>query len=227
MNLTRSLRLTVLLAPSLLFACSGDGFPTEDELAPSDQQAPVADQTPAQVAAAVVQPGAETVPLPAVRDASIRLSGPNVNFGSQGDLDVNRTLVAFNQAALQAAVGAQDYVVSAQLELTLTKNDLRRRAPVKAVTAHRMLKTWTEAGVTWNCAIDSNPGNRREDCSSANKWSMGVLPPNPFVTTASGGATVSPGQTGAVLFDVTADVRGFLAGSLANHGWMLRSGYVR
>ena len=147
----------------------------------------------------------------------------NRNFGQDATLDVNRTLVAFDQNAIRAALGAQDYLVSATLELTLTNNKQRTRQAARTVDAHRLTRNWTEAGATWNCAVDSNTGNNKADCSGATKWSMG-LPPHPFVVPATAQATIAPVQTGTVSFDVTADVRGFLSGSLDNHGWMLRSG---
>ena len=225
MNHTPSLsfRLALLLLPSLILACSGEEIPssevTETEnVTGSGQAAPTVLEA--------VQPAPDDVALPAARDSSIRFSAQNVNFGSQTDLDVNRTLVAFDQTALLASVGAQDFVVSAWLELTLINNSVRRSQPAKQVSAHRLLKHWTEDGATWNCAIDSNPGNRREDCSGATKWSMGILPPNPFAVPASATTTIAPQQTGVISFDVTADVKGFLAGSQPNHGWMLRSGFL-
>src|SRR5262249_16270561 len=49
-------------------------------------------------------------------------------------------------------------------------------------------------------------------------------PPNPWATPATGTANIETGQTGVVDFDVTADVRSFLDGTLDNHGWMLRGG---
>ncbi len=173
--------------------------------------------------AALVQPAPDTTALPAVRDTSIRMTAMNRNFGQDATLDVNRTLVAFHQNAIRAALGAQDYLVSATLELTLTSNAKRTRQGARTVDAHRLTRNWTEAGATWNCAVDSNTGNNKADCSGATAWSMG-LPPHPFVVPATAQATIAPVQTGTVSFDVTADVRGFLSGSLDNHGWMLRSG---
>ena len=52
----------------------------------------------------------DTVKLAAARDTSVRSAFPNQNFGTDFDLEINRALVAFDQGALGAALGPQDYV---------------------------------------------------------------------------------------------------------------------
>ena len=98
-----------------MLACSAENLLPPDEAASNP------------VAAALVQPPPATTALTATRDTSIRLSAQNTNFGAETTLDVNRTLVAFDDNAIRAALGPQDYLVSASLELTLTSNTLRRR----------------------------------------------------------------------------------------------------
>ena len=167
---------------------------------------------------------AATVALIASQDTSIRRTAPNQNYGRETGLDVNRTLVRFDPAALRAAVGPNDILTSARLELTLTNNTLRRRAPAKTVGAHRLKKDWTELGATWNCAIDNNTSNRQADCSGVTQWSMGPVLPNPFVAPATSQVGIAPTQTGVVGFDVMPDVQGFLSNAFPDHGWMLWSG---
>ncbi|MFI5311801.1 MAG: SdiA-regulated domain-containing protein [Gemmatimonadales bacterium] len=158
----------------------------------------------------------------AQQDTSIRVLTPNQNYGTEASLDVNRALVQFDQSALRAAVGPQDYVTAARFELTLTNNNERKIAPGRTVNVNRLTTAWTELGATWNCALDSNTGNSRADCSGAADWTM-VLTPNPWVEPATASATITPTQTGVVGFDVTADVRGFLSGAFANDGWLVKS----
>jgi hypothetical protein len=219
MKLTASLVLRAAAAAALFSA----GPAVFSGCAGGESDAPI-EATSSVVQAVAAAP--DSVVLNAVRDTSVRLSAPNVNAGRETSLDINRTLVAFDQAALAAAVGPTDSLVSARLELTLTSNSLRRLAPSKAVDAHLLKKTWTETGATWFCAVDADPSNKKPDCSGATAWSMGPLPPNPYVAQASASATISPAQTGVIGFDVTGDVRAMASGQLANDGWMLRSGGV-
>ena len=90
--------------------------------------------------------------------------------------------------------------------------------------AFRLKKDWTELGATWNCAIDSDTSNKKADCSGVTQWSMGAVPPNPWVTPATSQVGIAPTQTGTVSFDVMADVQGFLSEAFNDYGWMLWSG---
>jgi len=151
------------------------------------------------------------------QDTSLHILLPNQNFGLTADLDVNRTLVQFDAAAINAAVGPHDFLLSAQLELTLTNS--RLRILPRQVDVFRLTQAWTETGATWLCPNDTNTRNLLPDCKVG--WSMGLLPPNPWVTPATSTVTIPAAQTGTVDFDVTADVRGFLTGT-ADNGWMLK-----
>lgn len=178
--------------------------------------------TPSDVPVGSAQEKLSSATLSASADTAVRAGTPNQNFGTDTDLDINRTLVQFSASALSSAVGPQDFVTAATLELTLTNNALRRKTATRAVGAFRLTKPWTEAGATWNCAVDTNTGNKKADCSGATQWSMDAPAPNPWVTPATSTITIAAQQTGLADFDVTADVRGFLKGSFANDGWMLR-----
>ena len=46
--------------------------------------------------------------------------------------------------------------------------------------------------------------------------------PRPWGEPASASVTIVEGQTGTLALDVTADLQGFLAGTYANHGWLLK-----
>lgn len=88
------------------------------------------------------------------------------------------------------------------------------------VAVHRLLKDWTQAGATWNCVINANPGNSQADCPS-NGWVMGGSGQNAFVAAPAAKVKVTNGQTGFVSLDVTAEVQAFLAGT-SNHGWIVK-----
>ena len=171
---------------------------------------------PARTESALTAP--ESLALVASQDTTVSLGAPNQNFGADPVLDVNRALVQFDATGLRAAVGPQDLVIGAQLELTLTASKLR--AMPREVSAFRLTRAWSETGATWNCPVDTNPGNRKADCVSP--WAMGPPGSNPWVSPATSVVTVPAATTGAVTFDVITDVRAFLSGAAANNGWMLR-----
>ncbi len=177
---------------------------------------------PSDVPVGTAQQALSSAALSASADTAVRAGTPNQNFGTQTDLDINRTLVQFSASTLSSTVGPQDYVTAAKLELTLTDNSLRRKTATRTVGVFRLTKAWTETGATWNCAVDTNTSNKKADCSGASAWSMDAPAPNPWVTPATSSITIAAQQTGLADFDVTSDVRGFLKGTFANDGWMLR-----
>lgn len=153
-------------------------------------------------------------------DTSIRASNPNLNFGTTPTLDINRGLLRVDPTALSAVVSPTDYVVSAKLRVTLVPSDSRKAQ--RNLDVHRVLKQWTENQATWNCAVDTNTGNRQADCSGASAWRMTGT--DAFVSTASSRTTIPASRTGTLELDVTSDVRSFLNGSAANYGWLLKTG---
>ena len=89
------LRRLALLAAGFILNCgTGDGLSSREKSA---------EGLPAEQAVRVTIPPA-TVALTASQDTSIRPSAPNQNYGGEAGLDVNRTLVRFDSAALRAAV---------------------------------------------------------------------------------------------------------------------------
>lgn len=151
-------------------------------------------------------------------DTYIQSAAPNANRGSEDSLQLQgntRLLFQFDQPAIAEAVGP-DSVAFATLELTIVT--ARVDSSGHTLRLHRMVAPWTEAGATWNCAVDAVPGDGVADCSGATAWDMSgsvpfdTVPPLQFMT---------PNQTGIVQLDVTADVRQFLAGT-PNQGWILK-----
>ena len=193
----------------LLVAAVGCSSSVDNPRESTDQSAAAATTTAA--------PIAETVRLNASQDTTVKLTSPNKNYGTATVLDINRTLVQFSSAEITAALGANDKIVSARLEVTLTKNALRILP--RQVGAFRLTRSWSELGATWFCPSDANTSNSRPDCSDP--WSMGILPPNPWASPASSVITVPAQQTGVVQFDVTPDVLRFVGGQATNNGWML------
>lgn len=141
----------------------------------------------------------------------------NRNFGTALRLPVRRNplhrlLVRFDEAEIAAAAGGL-LVESATLEL-FAETSMNWGAQAGLLAAHRIGRAWAEDAVTWNCAIDLLPGNSQIDC--ADPWAGGDFDPAPSAT-----APVSNPTVGFVSFDVTLDVRAFLAGE-ANHGWLVK-----
>ena len=167
----------------------------------------------------LVGPGMSTVSFEAVGDTNLRQGSPNQNQGSEAILRVrssghNRALVRFDEAAIEAAAAGGATLRSATLELTLADNGDNWGSTGRTVDVHRLTADWSEPGATWNCAVDSDPGNQQPDCSS--QWAGGAFEPTP---TAS--ALITNGLGGRLDFDVTADVAAFLAGT-PNDGWIVK-----
>jgi hypothetical protein len=161
-------------------------------------------------------------------DVFLRSDAANKNFGASDTLllqkvgkkaDVTRVLIAFPQTAIRDSVGA-DSLVSATLELTIKRAGTDWGTTGRPVAVHRMTRAWTATGATWNCANDINPGNTKADCPG-NTWTM-TAAPLPYASTPVAQTVISNGQSGVASFDVTGDVRAFLAGQSTNQGWLLK-----
>jgi hypothetical protein len=186
----------------------------------------------------VVNPVATITPN---KDSFVTKDRNNVNDGANPNLqvrrtDTQRTLIAFNQTDIvQASQGKT--LQSATLKMFITENS-NSWGSGRTIEL-RLLKTdWTEgngrytldgfrgtgSGVTWNCPTDTNIANNNKNCSSG--WSGGS-----FVSAVTVKKTITNGLVGWVEFDVTKDVKSFLAGT-NNYGWIIkktqedRSGHV-
>ena len=154
-----------------------------------------------------------------VEDSYLRGQSPNQNEGGVTLLRVqrvgpNRTVVRFDQAAIDAAVGG-GVLTSATLELYVEFNQ-ENWGSGREVDVHRMTQSWVEGGVTWNCPNDTNILNLDPDCPV--QWSGGS-----FDATATGFYTqFNTPLTGVVSVDVTTDVNDFLDATHTNYGWMVK-----
>jgi cysteine-rich repeat protein len=158
------------------------------------------------------------------KDAFLRKRPHNTNEGANTILSVrnrrNRTVVAFDLSGKNAAA-----VTNASLVLTVQRNLRGWGRNGKDVAAHALLEDFVEgngqlfraspvtrgtgAGVTYECAVDSEIANVLTDC--AVNWDGGNFAPAASDTVLHTNAT-----TGAVSFDVTPDVQ---AGSSE---WLLK-----
>lgn len=158
-----------------------------------------------------------TTRLSALADTTLRQQQANQNRGDDEQIRLgwsqgSRALVRFDHAAVAAAVGSGT-LVSAHLELWVEGTGENWNGS-QNVGAHRVTTAWTEKGATWNCAIDTKPGNNRADCNPP--WNGGD-----FVAQATATVAHAKQTRGRVRFEVTADVAAFLAGT-ANQGWLLK-----
>ncbi len=162
--------------------------------------------------------------LLAAADTWIEQDVPNVNHGTSTILRIrltgkNRALLRWDQQVLQQVVGT-DSLVSATLELTYSSPALYWEQGAKSLFLYRLTQAWTEAGATWNCAIDEVPTDGSQNCGGVTAWNMTSAPP--IVTTVTASFLVQSGSSGTVQLNVTGDVRAWLAGTAANHGWLLK-----
>lgn len=161
---------------------------------------------------------AQTQTLPPAADTYLRQGSPNQNQGTESVVRIrqsgsNRSLIRFDQAAIEAAVGAGS-LVSATLELTIDGTASNWGPDGRTVDVHRLTAAWTEGGATWNCGDDSQPGNSGPDCDP--QWNGGAFEPD-----ATDSRLHTTGMSGSVMFEVTDDVASFISGT-PNHGWLLK-----
>ena len=126
--------------------------------------------------------------LVASGDTHISKSSPNQNFGSNGEMRVGgtsryRALVQFDSAAIRQAVGA-GRLDSARVEFTIIANPDGFGSGGRQVDLHRLTRSWTELGATWNCPVDANTANSVPDCPGAS-WDMTNTGQAPYVTTVT------------------------------------------
>jgi hypothetical protein len=179
----------------------------------------------------VFAPVAAELTLTAAKDSFLRKGAPNLNEGANPGLRLqaagdNRVVVGF----APDAISAFGDVTSATLVLTVAEiaNNWGRNND-RTVDAHPLAldvdfaegngknaglpgsqsTRGSGAGVTWNCAVDTDIANLRPDCDP--RWNGGTFGP----------ATAAPvvhvnGLSGDVSWDVTADVQ---AGASA---WLIK-----
>src|SRR5262245_29654469 len=163
-----------------------------------------------------------SVTVPAVADAYLKQGTPNANQGAESALRIqqgNRVLLRFDQQSLEQAIGSSN-VRSAKLRLYVMANANNWGTNGREVNVHRLTQVWSETGTTWNCPDDTNTGNGNADCSPT--WEMGGSSLPPFAIVPTQVILHQNNQTGWVEWDVTADVRKYLANQATNNGWIIR-----
>jgi hypothetical protein len=140
-----------------------------------------------------------------VADTYIDSNASDANHGSDAILRLrargkNRALVEFDEAAIKNAVGSST-IASATLIFSVAKNWENWLGIGGSLALRRMNLPWTESDATWN-----------------NVNASGVAS---FITEPSATMTVSNDTTNTISFDVTADIKLFLAGT-ENDGWILQ-----
>jgi hypothetical protein len=164
--------------------------------------------------------------LTATADTYLRAGAANQNQGYDTVLRVeqsgpNRTLVRIDQAGIAYAVGGRT-LQSAKLRLYIVDNGNNWGASGRLVNVHRLNRSWTEQGATWNCPEDTDPVDSSKNCNAPLDWEMSQISQWPFAATPTAAALHSNNQTGWVEWDVTADVAAFLSGAAQNYGWIIR-----
>lgn len=177
-----------------------------------------------------------TTTFNSVSDTYVRSGADNRNHGGGTFMRLqasgtNRSLVKFDQTALQTAVGDGE-VLSAKLRVTIVDNGNNWGTSGRTIDVHRLVKDWVEgdgletnyrgtgSGATWECAVDSNIANQSKNCSGTTEWEMGNGT-KPWILTATDTETITSNQTGVVEFDVTADVQAYMNGT-SNSGWIIK-----
>jgi RHS repeat-associated protein len=158
-------------------------------------------------------------------DTHVRQGEPNQNFGSSNELRIraagrNRALLAFDAVAVSGALAGP--LVRARLKLPIAEA-ADNWGSARALGAHRLRRSWTELGATWNCALDSNTANSAPDCGASSSWTMfGAGTDVPWLDPPTGTTLVSSGQAGTLELDVTRDVACALAGFVPLNGWIIK-----
>ncbi len=157
-------------------------------------------------------------------DSFLRQGAPNTNEGANPVLRIqgsghNRVVVGFDLSGIPL-----QGLTRARLRLTIAHNPNNWGPTGRLVYANRLTAPWTEgngwtvggndrgtgAGVTWECATDSEIGNQNDDCAAP--WDGGA-----YAVATAPPVNHTNGLTGTVEWDVTTDV---LTG--APFGWLLR-----
>ena len=130
-----------------------------------------------------------------------------------------KAFIQFDQSALEAADDGA--LVSATLVVTIDGSPNNWGSDGRTIDVHRLTQDWTEHGITYNCADDTNPSNSSTDCAAEDEWELDGAGPNPWLATPSATQLITNGLSGELSFDVTADVQAWVDDPAQNHGWIL------
>jgi parallel beta-helix repeat protein len=164
-------------------------------------------------------------------DGILAPSSRNLNDGANPRLvvDTHRTVVAFDLTGIVAAGLSR-----VTLRLTLAEPAINWGGAGRFVSVHRLGASFAEGngqwfglpsesrtrgsgpGVTWNCAVDSSIANTSADCAAP--WNGG----SSVAGSASASTLHTNGLTGALEWDVTADIVQALAENAISVQWLIR-----
>jgi len=156
---------------------------------------------------------ADTVTIqPPQADASLDENSPNTNRSSGPVLNVRswaagdfRVLVRFDLSSITPGTA----ITSADLELCLDR--ISGDQSTRTYGAHRVTKSWVEGEVTANQASNGVPWDT---------FFGDFAPATNTVNISKVNLTDNPDRF--ISWDVTADVQGFVNGTLANNGWLIK-----
>ncbi|MDX2168313.1 MAG: RHS repeat-associated core domain-containing protein [Deltaproteobacteria bacterium] len=157
-------------------------------------------------------------------DTFIRAAYPNTTEGTETFMRIdeaadNRALLRFDTAEIASQLAALGGgLSSATLQLFVELN-AQNWGPGRTIDIYRVTQTWSEAGATWTCGIDTDPSNQQTDCVTS--WNGAAYAPTPTTSDFYTDATGNPPSGAWVSFNVTSDVAGFLGGA-DNYGWVIK-----
>jgi len=161
------------------------------------------------------------------KDSYIMGNASNTNQGASSILKVQQTKQMRSLVSFDLSPYENNQVSNAKLRI-FAKSNGYNWGTGESIEIHKLTTSWTEgngfnatrgtgAGVTWNCASDSNITNTVANCNP--KWSG-----DSFVSSPTGTTPVTNKTKGVWLeFDVTNDVNSFLNGNPSdNFGWIIK-----
>ncbi len=163
-----------------------------------------------------------TLTFAPVADSEIRQFTADGNFGTDSSVvsgklgssslgEIRRALFRFDLSSIPL----QSQIISATLKLQVTKVPSLGDAPGSTFDLRRVLKTWSEVGVTWNNRL--SPGTPWETAGAS----------GPTDVSGIASSSVAVGPIGPYIFSSTtnlvADVKLWVTNSSNNFGWLLIS----
>ncbi len=148
-----------------------------------------------------VQPGASA-------DAHLDQAAPSTPHGGEARIQVYPWAPAYTKRSLIrfdiSNIPPNATITSAQLFLF----EAGTYGTTRTISAHRITRSWTEAGATWQRTDGTTP------------WST---PGGDFVSAPTATTTISwDGVLSWHAWDVTSDVAAFVGGTQTNSGWLLK-----
>lgn len=169
--------------------------------------------TPLQTCLLTATPSSTT----AEKDAQVDQATPTVNNGVAATVAVQptktgaaqRTYVSFSLASCSPAIAA-----SATVRLATLRLNINSLPATKCETEDLFVQGsgWSEAAITWN---NQPAGTTLNSPAPAGRTAFAAIGGLAGCTNTAAGAYVP--------FDVTADVKSWVAGTTTNNGWMLRN----